>query len=345
VIWRAAFGPRILFALALGLGSGALAYGVQMPLPWMLGPMICLTIAALAGLPIEGPARMRPFVIPVIGVMLGSSLTPEVAAAVPRWTATMLLLPAFLTVAAALSYALYRRIGGLDHATAYFAAMPGGLNEMIILGHAAGGDDRRIAMAHACRVLIVILCVSLFFGYFLGVSTTGGQSWVPLGALGWRDWAIMIGAGVLGTPLGRRLRLPAHQLFGPMVLSGIAHVSGLVHVPPPTLFVIAAQLVIGTTIGCRFAGISPRLIARDMGLALLSSTSMIAVAVVFAALVHWWTRLPMEQAFLAYSPGGLTEMSLLALAMHQDVAYVAVTHVVRIVMVIAGAAALFRRVR
>jgi len=344
VIWRAAFGPRILFALGLGIGAGALANGVGMPLPWMLGPMICLTVAALAGLPVEGPMHLRPFVIPVIGVMLGSSLTPELAASVPRWATTMLLLPAFLAVAAAVSYAIYRRIGGLDHVTAYYAAMPGGLNEMIILGHAAGGDDRRIAMAHACRVLIVILCVSLFFGFFLGVRTAGGSNWVPLDALVWRDWAIMIGAGVIGVPMGRRLRLPAHQMMGPMVLSGIAHASGLVHVAPPTLFVIAAQLVIGTTIGCRFAGIAPRLIARDMGLALLSSSSMIVVAVVFAALVHWWTRLPMEQAFLAYSPGGLTEMSLLALALHQDVAYVAVTHVVRIVLVVAGAAAVFRRV-
>lgn len=344
MIWRAALGPRVLFALVLGIGAGALAFGVKMPLPWMLGPMICLTVAALAGLPVEGPVRIRPFVIPVIGVLLGSSLTPEVAAAVPRWTTTMLLLPAFLAAAAALSYLLYRRVGGLDHATAYYAAMPGGLNEMILLGHAAGGDERRIAMAHACRILIVILCVSLFFGFVLGVRTAGGRSWVPLDALGWRDWLLMGAAGVIGVPLGARLRLPASQLLGPMVLSGLAHATGVVHVPPPTLIVIAAQVVIGTTIGCRFAGIAPRLIARDMGLALLSSTSMIAVAVAFAALVHWWTGLPMAQAFLAYSPGGLAEMSLLALALHQDVAYVAVTHVVRIVLVVAGAAAVFRRV-
>ncbi len=50
----------------------------------------------------------------------------------------------------------------------------------------------------------------------------------------------------------------------------------------------------------------------------------------------------MSQGFLAYSPGGLTEMSLLALAMGQDVAFVTTIHLVRILLVIGGAALLWR---
>ena len=49
----------------------------------------------------------------------------------------------------------------------------------------------------------------------------------------------------------------------------------------------------------------------------------------------------MRPAFLAFSQGGLAEMSLLALAMGQDVAYVSVLHVVRITLTIGGAGAVF----
>lgn len=329
-------------AIALGVAGGAGALALGLPLPWMLGPMILCTAAALAALPVAAPMWMRPWVIPVIGVMLGSSLTPEVLGAVPQWGITMALLPPFLILAAVFSYLLYRRFGGFDRKTAFFCAIPGGLSEMILFAEANAADHNKVALAHASRVLIVILCVSLFFGLVLGVNSQGSANWTPMTALSPADWAILIGCGVIGVPLARLLRLPADQLLGPMVLSGIAHATGLVTLPPPTVIVIVAQVVIGTTIGARFVGVRLRAVAGEMTLALVSSLAMIAVALAFAWVVHVAAGMPMEQAFLAYTPGGLAEMSLLALALHQDVAYVAVTHVVRIVLVIAGAMPMFR---
>lgn len=75
----------------------------------------------------------------------------------------MLLIVPFLAAAGAISYQSYRRIGGFDPVMAYFAAMPGGLNDMVILGTAAGGDERRIALARAVRILAVIFAAPLVF--------------------------------------------------------------------------------------------------------------------------------------------------------------------------------------
>jgi len=69
---------------------------------------------------------------------------------------------------------------------------------------------------------------------------------------------------------------------------------------------------------------------------------MLVVAVLFASLVATLIGMPLTQAFLAFSPGGLTEMSLLTLAIGQDIAFVSVTHIVRITLVIAIAPAVFR---
>jgi len=145
-------------------------------------------------------------------------------------------------------------------------------------------------------------------------------------------------------PLGKLLRLPAAPMLGPMILSGAAHIIGVVEVPPPTILIIGAQLVLGTVIGCRFAGSRVRDIGRDMVLGAISSTLMILVAVSFAALLAGLTGTDLRQAFLAYSPGGLTEMSLLALAMGQEVAYVSISHVARIMVVIFGAPLIFRAI-
>ena len=334
-------------ALAIGVAGGLLAFFVGLPLPWMLGPMIANTVAAMLRAPIAGPDRLRPLVVPVIGVMLGSSVTAEVFGLLGTWVLTLLVLPLFLVCAAGISYAVYRRIGGYDPVTAFYAAMPGGLNEMLILGAEAGGDERRIALAHAARVLIIIIFVALVFGLFFGVSTGGGGTgqWVGLYQITVLDYAILGICAVAGVALGKWLGLPAAPVFGPMILSGIAHIAGWVTVAPPTLFVIAAQITIGTIIGTRFVGATLAEIRTDIGLSAIASTLMLLAAVGFAELIVMIAGIPLAQAFLAFSPGGLTEMSLLALAMEQDAAYVSVMHVIRITLVIALAPFVFRVLR
>lgn len=334
-------------ALVIGIASGILANALGMPLPWMLGPMIGTTIAAMAHLPVRGPDALRPIVIPVIGVLLGSSTTPALFGNLGSWVLTLALLPLFLFTAAGVSYAVYRRLGGYDPVTAYYAAMPGGLNEMLILGGAAGGNEKKIALAHAARVLLVIFFVVLYFGFVLGVrsSATGGRAFVPLTDLSLFDYLILAACAVLGVLGAKRINLPAAAVFGPMILSGAVHMSGWIYTAPPTIIIIAAQVVIGTVIGARFLGASVGEILRDIGIAIVATLGMLAIAVVFAEIVARVMGMPLSQAFLAYSPGGLTEMSLLTLTLGQDVAYVSVVHIMRITVIIATAPLVFRLIR
>lgn len=342
-------GPVLKQVLALMLGamSGLLADRIGLPLPWMLGPMLGTTIASMSNAPVQGPDWLRPFVIPVIGVLLGAGMTAQMLQDAVSWGPTMVLLIPFLIVSAGLSYAFYRRVGRYDQVTAYFCAMPGGLNDMLILGGAAGGQEKRIALAHASRIFVVVLFVVLFYGFVLGVNANGAKSgnWTAIGALAPLDWVILAGCAIVGGPMGALVRLPATQILGPMLLSGVAHVTFTVTVSPPSVLVIVAQIVVGTVIGCRFLGATPREVGRDIGLATVSSLLMIGVAIAFAYAVTAATGTSTSQTFLAYSPGGLTEMSLLAYAMDQDIAYVTTAHIVRITAVILLAAPVFNLIR
>lgn len=334
-------GPPAL-ALLIGCISGTLAYLINMPLPWMLGAMIGVTVAALSGAPIQAPMPLRPIVIPIIGVMIGSSITPEIWEQISQWLGTLAVLPFVLIATAAISYTIYRRIGGYDKTTAFFSSMPGGLNEMLIMGGDAGGDERKIALAHAARVLLVIFMVALFFGFFLGVrSGANSAAWTALDEPSLRDYAILVACMVVGVPLGSRVGLPAPQVFGPMILSGIAHLAGWVTIAPPTVFIISAQVVMGTIIGCRFVGASLREIGHDLLLAVMATFVMLIAAGLFASATSWSVGMPLSQTFLAFAPGGLTEMSLLTLAIGQDVAFVSIIHLIRITLVIGIAPALF----
>jgi membrane AbrB-like protein len=331
-------------ALLIGIAGGICAFWVGLPLPWMLGPMIVTTIAAMSHVPVRAPMRLRPIVIPIIGVLLGSSVTAEIFGMLHHWVITLVALPVFLASASAISFAVYRRLGGYDPVTAFYAAMPGGLNEMLIMGGQAGGDEQRIALAHAARILVVIVFVALFFGLILGVTSgaRGATHWVPLDALTLRDYGMLATCAVAGNWAAQRLGMPAAPIFGPMILSAAAHIAGIVTVAPPTLFIIAAQITMGTIIGSRFAGASLSQIGRDIGLAVVASACMLVIAVGFAVAIGSASGIPISQAFLAYSPGGLTEMSLLTLALDQDVTYVSVMHILRITFIIAVAPMIFQ---
>lgn len=335
--------PNVLLALAIGLFSGFVANNLGMPLPWMLGPMLGCGILALAGAPVEGPTFLRSIVIPVIGVMLGAGFHPGILDHAASWVVTLAVLPAFLGVATIVSYSFYRVVGGYSPVNAFFCAAPGGINEMMILGGQAGGDEARIALAHALRIFVTISAIAFVFSVFLHIrAARGADTWIGLGDLSLLDAVLLIACGLVGLFAGRKLGLPAPPLFGPMILSAVAHLTGIVTAAPPTLLVIGAQVTMGTIIGCRFAGVSLRQMGRDMALGVGATCVLLCVTALFAALLGPLSGTPLAQGVLAYSPGGLTEMSLLSLAMGQDVAYVSTMHVARIVMILFAMPIIFR---
>ena len=58
-----------------------------------------------------------------------------------------------------------------------------------------------------------------------------------------------------------------------------------------------------------------------------------ATAAIFAVIVSALTGLELIALLLAYAPGGVAEMSLIAFAIDADSGFVAVHHIVRIVFV------------
>lgn len=332
----------MLLALAIGAAGGALFNWLTLPLPWMLGPMLLNLVAAVAGLPVRGPVFIRPYVVVVIGVMLGSGFTPDILGRLQEWTISLAGLAVYLAACGAVTVPFYRKAAKFDPTTSYFAGMPGGLNEMVVVGGAMGGDDRAIALAHATRILLVVFLVAFWFRWVEGLAL-GDRSAMgtPFAAIPPIELAILAAAGVAGFFLGRALAIPAPTLIGPMLVSAALHLADLTRSPPPVELVIGAQVLLGTIIGCRFAGMSARRIGSAFLFSFGATTLMLALTAFFAVALHRLLGLDILQVVLAYAPGGLAEMSLVALAMKAEVAYVATHHMLRIMLVILCAPLVF----
>jgi membrane AbrB-like protein len=337
---------RFFLALLLGTLGGWIFLKLRLPLPWMLGSMTACTLAALVRAPIAAPAAVRPPMTMVIGVMLGAGFTPKVIESAASWLPTVLGLAVFVLVGGAACVVYFRRVAGFDMPTAYFSGMPGGLIEMVILGEERGGDARTIALVHSARILLVVLTLPFLIWLTSGVAVGARpQFGVSIVDTPWTDEVWLLATALAGGLAGWALRLPARLLLGPMLVSAAVHVLGLTRFVPAVEIVTAAQLVLGTTIGCRFAGLVPREIIRILVLTLGSTAILLAVTFAFAAGVSRASSYDRVPLLLAYSPGGLAEMSLVALSLGIEVAFVAAHHIIRVFFVMIGAAPVFAFLR
>ena len=336
---------RLGRTLVVGTVGGALFAWLNLPLAWMLGAMVATTAASLGGAKLHVPGPMRSIMVAVIGVLLGASFTPEVLDRVREWPLTIGCLVLHLGVLVAVLFLYFHRIVGFDVPTAYFSAAPGGLSEMVITGAAMGADDRTVALVHASRVLLVVLTIPLWYRFMTGVTTTPSSIGPSIEAIGLTELAVLAACAVAGVAVGRLLRLPAYRLSGPLLASALVHAAGLSSSAPPWEVVAVAQVVVGSAVGARFTGVPVRRVFGVMVAALVSAAVMLAATVAFALVLAPATGIDWRSIVLAYAPGGLAEMSLIALSLGIEAAFVATHHVIRIGLIVVGAPFVFARLR
>lgn len=339
--WRGLRG--IALALAVGAVGGAAFYFLRLPLAWMLGAMCFTTAAALAGAPLAMPRPLRSAMIAVLGTLLGSSFTPEVLDRLEHWAAAAGAVLAYVALATALVTIYFRRVGGFDRVTAFFAATPGGLGEMALIGELNGGDPRKIPLSHATRVLILVFVLPFYLRDVAGlpIGPTGGS-------IGGRPDAtvlellILAAAAAAGFTTARLLRIPSAQLIGPLAFSASVYLLEIVKGGPPWQLVAGAQIVVGAAVGARFVGLNLRELGRTVLLAAGSSVIMLGLAVAYAEAVSPLLGLDHHVLLLALAPGGLAEMALIALSLDFDAAFVSTMHICRVMSIVLLAPVLFR---
>ncbi|NMG38048.1 AbrB family transcriptional regulator [Chelativorans sp. ZYF759] len=334
---------RYALALAIGALGGWVFILLEIPLAWMLGAMTFTMVCAIMGAPVAGPEPLRGPTVSILGVLLGSGFTPDVIADAQTWPLTLAGLLLFVAIAGGAAVVFLIRVGGFDRTTAYFSAMPGGLSEMLLTGTAMGGDGRRIGLSHAARIFFVVLSIPpllALFGYPVDTVSVGSD--VPgIAETSLTSWVWLIGCAAGGILIGKVLRLPAAPFLGPMVASALIHATGLSDFETPAELIVLAQLILGTIVGCRFAGGTVREVGHILLLSIGATIIILALTLVFALTLAAISPHSFPAILLAYSPGGLVEMNLVALALNIEISFVAVHHIVRVVAVMFFAPALF----
>lgn len=331
---------RLLLALIMGAAGGTVFAWFDLPLAWMLGAMAATMAGSMLGADIAVPQAVRQPMIAIIGVILGSSFTGERLDDIVRWLPSVAAMPIYVLALGALILVYLRRVSTFDHKTAFFAATPGGLSEMVILSDQLGGDLRHVALYHSARLVLIVFSIPLLTSFAVTIETNMLPA-ISVNAINAFDILILLVLAALGWALGRLCRLPAASFMGPLLLSTIGHLTGIVALSPPAFMLPAAQLVIGATVGARFSGVPMSLILRILAIGSGGTLMVFALTLIFAIALHQLTGYPTVLLLLALIPGGFPEMSLIALSLGMDPAFVVTHHGIRILLIFVFALPVF----
>jgi uncharacterized protein len=339
---------QLVLILGSGLFGAVLADWIGLPIPYLLGSMamaatVSLVSYARAGQRLWFPIRLRHAFIAVIGTMIGSTFSADAFDAAPDLVVTLGAMVLFVAAAQLINYTIFRRLGGLDRVTAMYAAMPGGLIEAVSLGEKAGGDAETLTLQHFVRIVLVIVSVPLLFQLVTGetVGSAAGQT-LEKAPEELADTALFLILAVAGALIGPWLKLPAGPLIGPMIVTAVFQATTAIEVNGPASLMNLAQLVVGSGLGANFARSTPRRLLAAFGLGAVSVGLTLALASMFAVLLEKVVPISFQALLISFAPGGVTEMSLVALSLGVAPILVTTHHLFRIILTVTVAGLLTR---
>lgn len=325
-------------ALAVAGAGGWVATQIGTPLPWLLGAMVATALALAldlrpAGEALSFPQLPRLAFITIIGAAIGGTAKPDVLGQFAAWWPSLVAVALFVGLAQAANYQIFRRLAGYDPATAYYCSCPGGLIESVQLGEEAGGNPALLTVQHFARIALTVTLVPVVYWLLRGEavgSAAGVSMTVSKAPITVQDVAIIGTCCLVGAWGGRRIGFPAAIITGPIILSAIAHATGLVEAQPPDWLIGLAQLVIGLGLAMRFKGLTRRLLVTGIGLGLLSVAVMLAIGAAIAEALAVAGVNSFQVLLMCYAPGGVVEMGLIALSLGVSPMAVTLHHIVRI---------------
>ena len=318
---------RLVLTFTLGTVGGLVFSLLGLPAPWLSGPIVTVAAGVLLGFKLGIPTIVRHAAYILLGAIMGTAMTPETMTLLSRWPITLAGLTAcVLSVMIGCSFYL-QRVHGYDRTTAKLSSVPGALPYVLALAEESNGDPRRIAIIQIFRLAIILVFLPSAIYLLGGAAETIHQPMThPVDLI---EVATLLAAGCAAAYVFVRLKAPAPTLFGPLVAGAILYVTGTLTTDLPSWVMLPAFLVIGCAVGSNFAGIDRHAIADSLLASLGSLGVGVTIAIVWAVIVAWIVNLPIAQLWMAYAPGGIDGMTILALALGHDAAFVGGHHVIR----------------
>lgn len=320
---------KSIMCLLLAAGFGALLQFEGVPHGLLLGSIVVTAVFASK----TGIAPATPYGLGYIQVTLGIA-TGLMFEAWDSATASALLpslgvLLICLTVQIALAGWWLTRGAGWNRTDALLAVYPGALAAVFDLLESEKASSK-VIIVHLMRLLLITVLVSFLIPGQSAIAVADGDPLTTGMAL---TACAVIALSVL---LGRLLLVigvPAPFMLTAIIITAVFVKSGWLRgFQMPDWSLNLAALILGVRIGSRFQGLGFTELARHGRTALVSVGLMIVVASVFAEVAARWLDNDPLSLWLAYMPGAIETIAIVAFGGGLNVVFILTHHLSRMVL-------------
>jgi membrane AbrB-like protein len=325
---------RFLVTLGISAAGGLAASLLGLPAGWISGGLVAVAIASLAGVETDVPEPVRAPIYLVLGLYSGGGVSQQTLHQMQTWPASFAILGICLVGVVGGSYWWLNRRCGWDRNAALLASLPGALSFVIAAAEGLKTDMKKVAISQGLRVLILaetIPLIALVVGHPTGVPAAA-----QLPVAGIADLAILFAAGAAASLVLERLKLPGGWILGGLLVSATLLMTGVVEVRLPQALVVPCTIALAAITGSRFRPGDLAILPHLARPSLIAFAIAAAVSLAGAVAVALLLGVNFIQALIAFAPGGLDALTILAYQMNIDPAYVAAHHVVRFMAMVAA---------
>ena len=327
------FSKNFLLVILISIPSAIIADYFNIPLAWMLGPMLAVSIAALKGIKVKMPKLALSSILIILGLHIGNYIDQNLISQMKDWIWTSAIMFIYILLSIFIVSKYLQKFSGYKNKTSIFSAAPGALGPLLILAEYEKSDLSQVATAHLIRLIIIITVFPFFVVNFSPTET------IEIEKFNYMDQnhlnlLILLSTSIILIFIFDKIGVPAALLSGTLVASGILQILQIASYKLPEQSIDFCLLILGASVGCRFADKSLNEVARNTFHSFIATTLLIILGIIAAICSSYFVDTNFLTLLLSFCPGGIYEVAVIAIAFNLDPNFVAFHHIIRLLMIL-----------
>ncbi|MDA7801818.1 AbrB family transcriptional regulator [Candidatus Pelagibacter sp.] len=327
------FSKKFLLVILISIPSAIVADYFNIPLAWMLGPMLVVSVAALSGIKIKMPKLALSSILIVLGLHIGNYIDQNLINQMTEWVWTSIIMFVYILISILIVSKYLQKFSGYNVKTSIFSAAPGALGPLMILAEHEKSDLSQVATSHLIRLIIIITVIPFFVVNYSTNEALVIEKFNYLDQNHFHLLILLIGSISLIFVFDK-IGVPAALLSGTLVASGILQISEVASYKLPDESINFCLLILGASVGCRFADKSLKEVVGNTFHSLIATAILVTLGLLAAIVATYFVDTNFLTLLLSFSPGGIYEVAVIAIAFDLDPNFVAFHHIIRLLMIL-----------
>ena len=324
---------KFLILFLIGIPSSLIAEYFNIPLAWFLGPMIVTSVAALSGLKVIMPKIALSFILIILGLHIGNYIDENLFNQMINWIWTSVIMLIYIIICILIVAKYLQKFSGYSKKASIFSAAPGALGPLMILAENEKTDLSQVATSHLIRLIIIITVIP-----FIIVSNTSSEILI-LDEFNYLDQnhvhlVLLLIASFFFIFIFEKIKIPAALLSGTLFASGLLQITDIATYKLPDETINFCLLILGSSVGCRFAKKTVKEIANNSLHSIVATTILVLLGLVAAYVATFFVDTNILTLILSFCPGGIYEVAVIAIAFDLDPDFVAFHHIIRLLFIL-----------